>query len=157
MVTSVFTDLIAGTSYSYVSSPPPPPSRVPNILAIYGFYGRKTAQKKNGTVISPGGATRDRIKVSQLWLLVRGGVIREWRLKRSLSHLHGSHEKGQERAIVNQTNIETISNATWEHLLRDGVERIRAFPSAYIPSWTELLDHIWDSLRCEYERLVVLR
>ena len=37
--------------------------------------------------------------------------------------------KGRERAVVSQTNTKTISQ-------RDGVERIRAFPSAYIPSWT---------------------
>ena len=38
--------------------------------------------------------------------------------------------KGRERAIVNQTNIGTVSKATLEKLLRDGVERIFAFPSA---------------------------
>ena len=38
--------------------------------------------------------------------------------------------KGRERAIVNQTNIETVSKATLRKLLRDGVERIWAFPSA---------------------------
>ena len=42
--------------------------------------------------------------------------------------------KGRERAIVNQTNIGTILKATLGKLLRDGVERIWAFPSAYIPS-----------------------
>ena len=43
-----------------------------------------------------------------------------------------------ERAIVNQMNIGTISKATLRKLLRDGVERLWAFPSAQIPSWTEL-------------------
>ena len=38
--------------------------------------------------------------------------------------------KGRERAIVSQTNIGTVSKATLGKLLRDGVERIRAFPSA---------------------------
>ena len=38
--------------------------------------------------------------------------------------------KGRERAIVNQTNIGTVSKATLGKLLRDGVERIWAFPSA---------------------------
>ena len=38
--------------------------------------------------------------------------------------------KGRERAIVNQTNIRTVSNATLGKLLRDGVERIWVFPSA---------------------------
>ena len=43
--------------------------------------------------------------------------------------------KGRERAIVSQTNIGTVSKAThWGKLLRDGVERIWAFPSAQIPS-----------------------
>ena len=37
--------------------------------------------------------------------------------------------KGQERAIVSQMNIETISKVTLGKLLRDGVERIWAFPS----------------------------
>ena len=32
----------------------------------------------------------------------------------------------------------TVSRATLWKLLRDGVERIWAFPSAHIPSWTEL-------------------
>ena len=38
--------------------------------------------------------------------------------------------KGRERAIVNQTNIGTVSKATLGKLLRDGMERIWAFPSA---------------------------
>ena len=42
--------------------------------------------------------------------------------------------KGRERAIANQTNIATVLKATLGKLLRDGVERIWAFPSAYIPS-----------------------
>ena len=48
--------------------------------------------------------------------------------------------KGWERAIVNQTNNESISKATLGKLLRGRVERIWAFPSAHIPSlnWTEL-------------------
>ena len=37
--------------------------------------------------------------------------------------------KGRERAIVNQTNIKTISKATLEILLSDGVERIWTFMS----------------------------
>ena len=36
--------------------------------------------------------------------------------------------KGQERAIVHQTNIETVS------LLRDGVGRMWDFTSAYMPT-----------------------
>ena len=38
--------------------------------------------------------------------------------------------KGRERAIVNQTNIGTVSKATLGKLLRGGVERVWAFPSA---------------------------
>ena len=37
-------------------------------------------------------------------------------------------------AVVSQTNIGTLSKATSGKLLRDGVERIWAFPRAYIPS-----------------------
>ena len=37
--------------------------------------------------------------------------------------------KGRERAIVNQTNIGTVSKATLRKLLRDGLERIiMSFP-----------------------------
>jgi len=36
--------------------------------------------------------------------------------------------KGRERAIVDQTNIGTISKVTWGKLSRDGVECIWAFP-----------------------------
>ena len=38
--------------------------------------------------------------------------------------------KGREKAIVNETNIETALKATLGKLLRDGVERMWAFPSA---------------------------
>ena len=38
--------------------------------------------------------------------------------------------KGRERAIVNQTNIGTVSKAMLGMLVRDGVDRIWAFPSA---------------------------
>ena len=38
--------------------------------------------------------------------------------------------KGRERAIVNQTNIGTVSKATLGKLLRDEVECIWDFPSA---------------------------
>ena len=38
--------------------------------------------------------------------------------------------RGRERAIVSQTNIGTVSKATLGKLLRDWVERIRAFSSA---------------------------
>ena len=38
--------------------------------------------------------------------------------------------KGREKATVNQINIGTVSKATLEKPLRDGVERIWALPSA---------------------------
>ena len=44
----------------------------------------------------------------------------------------------QERVIVSQTNIGIISKAMLGKLPRDGVERVWAFPSAWIPSWTKL-------------------
>ena len=37
---------------------------------------------------------------------------------------------GRERAIVSQTKIRTVSKASLEKLLRDGMERIWDFPSA---------------------------
>ena len=47
--------------------------------------------------------------------------------------------KGRERAIVNQTNIGTVSKATLGKRLRDGVERIiMGFSERVIPSWIEL-------------------
>ena len=42
--------------------------------------------------------------------------------------------QGQERSVFNQTNIGTVSRATLGRLLRDGAERLRAFPSATMPS-----------------------
>ena len=38
--------------------------------------------------------------------------------------------KGRERVIVSQVNIGTVSKAMLGKLLKDGVERIWAFPSA---------------------------
>ena len=46
--------------------------------------------------------------------------------------------KGRERAIVNQTNIGTVSKATLGKLLRDVMECILAFLSAEIPARTKL-------------------
>ena len=60
--------------------------------------------------------------------------------------------KGRERAIVNQTNIGTVPKATLGKRLRDELEHIWAFPSAYIPSWTELNWHIETRL---YARISV--
>ena len=42
--------------------------------------------------------------------------------------------RGRERSVFNQTNIDTVSRATLGRLLRDGTERVWAFPSATMPS-----------------------
>ena len=42
--------------------------------------------------------------------------------------------KGRERSVFNQANIGTVSRATLGKLLRDGAERVWAFPSATMPS-----------------------
>ena len=53
----------------------------------------------------------------------RVASIKTMKLKRSSSI-------GRERTIVNQTNIGTVSQAALGKLLRDGMERIWAYPSA---------------------------
>ena len=45
--------------------------------------------------------------------------------------------RGRERSVFDQTNIGTVSRATLGRLLRDGAERVWAFPSATTPSWAE--------------------
>ena len=42
--------------------------------------------------------------------------------------------QGQERCVFNQANIGTVSRATLGRLLRDGAERVWAFPSTTMPS-----------------------
>ena len=42
--------------------------------------------------------------------------------------------QGQEQSVFNQANIGTVSRATLGRLLRDGAERVWAFPSATMPS-----------------------
>ena len=42
--------------------------------------------------------------------------------------------QGRERSVFNQTNTGTVSRATLGRLLRDGAERVWAFPSATMPS-----------------------
>ena len=49
-----------------------------------------------------------------------------------------SNLRGQERSVFNQTNIGTVSRATFGRLLRDGAECVWAFPSVMIPSWAEI-------------------
>ena len=39
-----------------------------------------------------------------------------------------------ERSVFNQTNIDTVSKATLERLLRDGADSVWTFPSATMPS-----------------------
>ena len=48
----------------------------------------------------------------------------------------GQHStlQGRERSVFNQTNIGTVSRATLGRLLRDGAERVWAFPSATMSS-----------------------
>ena len=59
------------------------------------------------------------------------------RLKeRGVEKESGRHStlQGRERSVFNQTNIGTVSRATLGRLLRDGVERVWAFPSVTMPS-----------------------
>ena len=42
--------------------------------------------------------------------------------------------QGRERSVFNQINIGTVARATLGGLLRDGTERVWAFPSATMPS-----------------------
>ena len=67
--------------------------------------------------------------------------LRHYLLAQSQGHhtIHRLEERGVERgsgrrsplrAVVNQTNIGTVSNATLGKHLRDGVERIWVFPNA---------------------------
>ena len=41
--------------------------------------------------------------------------------------------QGRQRSVFNQANIDTVSRATLGRLLRDGAERVWAFPSARMP------------------------
>ena len=45
--------------------------------------------------------------------------------------------QGREWSVLNKANIGTVSKATLGRLLRYGVERVWAFPSATMPSWAE--------------------
>ena len=59
------------------------------------------------------------------------------RLKeRGVEKGRGRHStlQGRERSLFNQANIGTVSRATFGRLLRVGVERLLAFPSATMPS-----------------------
>ena len=46
----------------------------------------------------------------------------------------GSGRQGRERSVFNRTTIGTVSRATLGRLLRDGAERVWAFPRATMPS-----------------------
>ena len=59
------------------------------------------------------------------------------RLKeRGVEKRSGRHStlQGRERSVFNQANIGTVSRATLGRLLRDGAERVWAFPSVTMPS-----------------------
>ena len=59
------------------------------------------------------------------------------RLKeRGVEKRSGRHStlRGRQRSVFNQTNIGTVSRATLRRLLRDGAERVWAFPSAMMTS-----------------------
>ena len=45
--------------------------------------------------------------------------------------------QGRERSVFSQTNIDTVSRAILGRMLRDGVQRLWAFPSATMPSGAE--------------------
>ena len=62
------------------------------------------------------------------------------RLKeRAVEKGSGRHStlQGRERSVFNQTNIGTVSRVTLGRLLRDGAERVWAFPSTTMPSAAE--------------------
>ena len=62
-----------------------------------------------------------RAQIQRLWLEERG--VERGSARRS-------SWKGREKAIVNQTNIGTVSKATLGKPLRDVMERVWSFPSA---------------------------
>ena len=45
--------------------------------------------------------------------------------------------QGRKQSVFNPTNIGTVSRAAFGRLLRDGVERVWAFPSTTMSSWAE--------------------
>ena len=59
--------------------------------------------------------------------------------ERGVGKGRGRHStlQSRERSVFNQTNIGTVSRATLGRLLRDGAERVWAFPSATIPPRAE--------------------
>ena len=58
----------------------------------------------------------------------------EERLVRVSNSLWPLQFERRERVVVNQTTIRATSKATLGKPLRDGMERIWAFPNEYIPS-----------------------
>ena len=56
--------------------------------------------------------------------------------ERGVEKGRGRHStlRGRERCMFNQTNTDTVSRATEGRLPRDGAKRVRAFPSATMPS-----------------------
>ena len=86
--------------------------------------------------------TRKGLPTKWLWLHSHfvGRPLRVgFKKKKKKKNARRSSLTGRERAIVSQTNIGTIWKATLGKILSDWVERIIwPFPSAQIPSWTEL-------------------
>ena len=72
------------------------------------------------------------IKVAHCSLSLLFALLRVEKGSDRHSTLHG-----RERSVFNQANIGTVSRATLGRLLKDGAERVWAFPSATMPSLAE--------------------
>ena len=101
-------------------------------------------------------ASRKIWSVEKLETLPVGTKPRTWHLERGVEKesARRSPSKGRERAIVNQTNIGTVSKATLGKLLRDGVECI-------IMGFSERIDIIlnwtkWTELSQSFERCITV-
>ena len=101
-------------------------------------------------------ASRKIWSVEKLETLPAGTKPRTWHLERGVEKesARRSPSKGRERAIVNQTNIGTVSKATLGKLLRDGVECI-------IMGFSERIDIIlnwtkWTELSQSFERCITV-
>ena len=106
-------------------------------LPLFLFFQTKHVQMKRADRKKPT-HIRGGILLKSLWHYTCGHKAKDttpliaWRregIARGSSQQRSSL-RGRERAIVNQTNIRTVSRATLGKLLRDGEERTRAFPSA---------------------------
>ena len=96
-----------------------------------GVNGNDRADRLAGKATITGGLRLGKISVEELETLPAGTKPSIARRRESRGERRRrSSLRGQERVIVNQTNVATVSRATLGKLLRDGVERIWAFPSA---------------------------